>query len=167
MQSALRGDALQSAVDMGPDEPTTLQSVTLIIAIAGFVLSVTALIWQFVSWWLGGARVEVELTTREEQPGDPQGSTDFVITARNKGRAAVSVSTWGLIGANGFRILPEYFDGPDERHSILGLHHTRWLVRKLDVQRDAADAGERPQDWKAFVVLGTGKRVASNGTVRF
>lgn len=74
--------------------------VAISIAVLGLVLSTISLTWQVVQWKLAGSRVKVETRLAMGIGGQPLYDKLLMITARNVGRTAISLTGWGLLHAD-------------------------------------------------------------------
>ena len=102
------------------------------VAIVGVVLAGGSLLWQYLSWRDSGPVIAVELGNGISTLGDElrPGYAVLIVTARNRGRAPVQVTGWGLR-------LPDGRDAVQPRNlafnpvtpaTIEGGHHLQWLL---------------------------------------
>ena len=138
---------------------TALDAWTLAIAAVAFVLSISAFVWRIIEWTLSGSRIKVDThllitasRTRE--------SRDLVrVRARNVGRLAVDVSSWGLRLPDGQFLSLAEDDGPhrlEPGQAVSWDGETRFVARTLVENGYAPDA-----ELRASVYLGTGKTVVT------
>jgi hypothetical protein len=66
------------------------------LSIIAIVLSVTSLGWQVISWKLSGPVVKITANQALPTYGPELGDPHVCVTARNQGRAPVTVNGWGL-----------------------------------------------------------------------
>jgi hypothetical protein len=164
---------------------TSFQVLTLIIAIAGLALSLTALVWQIVSWLYTGSRVKVALS--EAVILTPRGSMDvYAIMARNVGRTAVSITGWGLLlvpnrpsGSVLRRMASNYrprgnmivvpnpvpWQGPRSPYTLDGQHSATWYVLKNDIAQEIDDDDRERRHLRGYVNLATGKSPVSRSRI--
>ena len=69
---------------------------SFILGIVGTTTGVLALIWDVITWRSSGPAVTVTATQAFPTYGDHVGDPLTCVTARNSGRAPVTVSSWGL-----------------------------------------------------------------------
>jgi hypothetical protein len=151
-------------------DPTALDITTLVIAVLALTLSVAALVWQVVSWWLAGAIVRV--TTRFAIGVGPVigGARLIAINVRNVGRAAVSVEQWGLSLPSAHVQLvvpaPDPWMGPEVSHTLEGGHSQTWYF-PLDQVQWALNASQLSEgEVFGIASLGTGKQIVAKQGVR-
>jgi hypothetical protein len=108
---------------MMPETTSTLDIVTLVIAVLGLMAAAISLVWQIVSWRLTGPLVKVSVS-RGFLVGVPGPVPEIIsVTARNVGRSNVSIGAWGLRLPNGERLvvpIPEAWAGPRVPYTLMG-----------------------------------------------
>lgn len=76
--------------------------MTLALAILGLVLSLLSLLWQGYTWRRNGAVLRVKVTNSFPVYGDQLGDHYVTVTVVNEGRAATTVTGWGIdMGGHG------------------------------------------------------------------
>ena len=144
-------------------EPTTLDLITLVIAILGLVASVVALVWQVLSWRMSGSRVKVEGRHAVIVPDD-EGIHVLAVNAHNIGRIQVSVTGWGFSYPNkthipGHAYQPMAWINPKVPHTLEPGHSASWHLPIDVVKKAALDQGyDLPVSVVPLVHLGTGKQ---------
>lgn len=166
---------------MPESSPSTLDVVTLIVAILGIVLAGASLAWQAASFMLAGSRVRVKLRrgalrrgasgglARLAGPLDPsesdyemmrqQGFTDDVLIAevRNVGRMAVSVESVSLDAEDGWGFAhPGDPENPALPHRLEAGSRQSWHVAIPPLQK-VVDRDKKARKAWMTVELGTGK----------
>lgn len=151
-------------------DATALDITTLVIAVVALALSVAALVWQIVSWWLTGAIVKV--ATRLAVGVGPMigGVKMIAIDVRNVGRSPVSIEQWGLsLPAAKMQLVipaPLPWMGPTVPLTLEGGHSKTWYM-SIDEVRNAL-LQSRLSEGKVFAAasLGNGRQVvAKKGVV--
>jgi len=163
--------------------PTTLDLVTLVIAVLGLLVSGIALTWQVLQHVLSGDRVYVELLWGGFRNGAvavgpirgasldsmvSQGFTEFIfaVRGRNKGRQAVDVTGYQVSIDGGFSYsLPGWHPNPATPHRLEPGSSVTFYVPMPDVIA-AIDAtheviGGTSSNLRGTLDLGTGKTVHS------
>jgi hypothetical protein len=74
---------------------------SLILGIVGTATGIGALTWQVITWKRSGPVVTVTANQAFPTYGDQLGEPVTSVTARNSGRAPVTVSSWGLRFSDG------------------------------------------------------------------
>lgn len=83
----------------GPEIRLPLRLVpvaSLILGIIGSVTGIGALAWQFYTWARSGPVITVSTSQGFPVHGNRLGEQTTGITARNSGRAPITVNSWGL-----------------------------------------------------------------------
>lgn len=146
------------------DAPSALEIATLVIAVVGLVLGVVSLVWQMVSWTYEGPRIKVQ-TTRGFRVSGAGATSDahVVVTARNVGRSAVELTSWGFdLGRDTTTFMPPTVSTPTRLPSTLaGGHEAKFFLAEAQLKEAVARAntGQQP---RAFVTIATGKRCYSS-----
>jgi hypothetical protein len=73
--------------------PSTLDIVTLVVAILAFSVALASLVWQMASWRLSGPRVIVEIGLGFSVSS---GTPVLSVAARNTGRADTQITSWAI-----------------------------------------------------------------------
>lgn len=162
---------------------STLDIITLVVAIVGVMLALASLVWQGAVFVLSGSRVRVNLrrgalrrdaagaVARIAGPTNPTGS-DYalihnqgftedvlIVDVRNVGRMAVSVEQIAAASEDGWGFArladPE---NPALPHRLEPGAKETWHVEMLPFQR-LVDADSRPRRAWITVELGTGRVV--------
>lgn len=68
--------------------------MTLAVALTGLLLSLVSLGWQIWSWYSSGPRVRVSTSNAYPVFGHQIGDHYVVVTATNRGRSAVTLTSW-------------------------------------------------------------------------
>lgn len=136
--------------------------MTIAIALVALALSVVSLGWQAWSWKNNGPVVEVKVSnaiTDALTPGDAQHYVE--VEAINTGRAATSVTGWGIGmpgGANVYVTMPlrisESLPCRLESHS-----KAAFFIEGDELRRVHHERGIAFEDMKPWVDLGSGKRI--------
>ena len=127
-----------------PETTSTLDIVTLVIAVLGLVAAAISLVWQIVSWRLTGPVVKVSVSMGVLVGVSGPGHAIISITARNVGRSNVSIGAWGLRLPNGERLIvpiPEAWAGPRVPYTLMGGHSESWRMDHDEVHQSLIDAG--------------------------
>ncbi len=163
-----------------------MDTVTLVIAVVGLVLSVASLTWQVSTFLLSGARVRCELrhvgvapgrTWASVPPRNPlrlppelteQGFTDerLAVIARNVGRLPVSVERYALMfgaGINFGSVRPESHE-PQLPHRLEPGEQATWMLSLAEARDIVSHARKGPQRAWMTVELGNGKTVRTRET---
>lgn len=175
---------------MPEPSPSTLQIVTLIVAIVAVALACASLAWQGASFVLSGSRVRVKLrrgairrglpggTARIAGPLNPrlddyeimrrQGFTDevLIVEVRNVGRMAVSVESVSLDADDGWGFAhpgdPENATLP---HRLEAGSRQSWHIA-LEPLQAIVDLDRKVRKAWMTVELGTGKALRTKDEVR-
>ncbi len=145
-----------------------MSSAPAYVSYLGAATGILSLLWQIVSWRRSGSRVRV--ASKHALPILPRGPDSWYLTveARNAGRLAVTVDSWG-------------FSMGRRRGNIVPLRHEPWFDRvplRLEpgasatfgmpadeVRRLAQEQGVSLAQLKPWVSLGDGSRVVSRRSV--
>jgi len=133
----------------------------IVISIVALVVSAASLAWQVASWKRSGPVVKVTaaqlLPVFDHGPGD----WHIAVTARNSGRAPVTVTGWGLRFPDGqtYTMLVNLPWSTPLDHRLDAGTEGSWMIATEDVKRECAARGIRYQDLTAFVRLGNGRTV--------
>ena len=143
-------------------EATSLDIVTLVIAVLALSASVGALVWAMVAWRLTGSWVKVKATwsfnpdTRIEVIG---------IRARNVGRTPVSVIRWGFKLPDKRHIpggmYQELWSGPRIPYRLEPGHSEGWRMPLDDIRKILASEGLEGIKLRPYIELGTGKEAVA------
>lgn len=147
MTSLVMGLVVAAPADPGP---TTLDLVTLAIAVFAAITSVAALVWQIASFRLTGARVKVDLKIAwlgsggaavgvpgTWQPGvSPSPSVHLeclAVHVRNEGRMPASITGWWVkIGPGQLGYVESLWNKPVP-HRLDGGEENTWFVERAQV----------------------------------
>jgi hypothetical protein len=144
-------------------------SATLVIAVAGLVLSVLSLGWQAFTWRASGARVRLSVGSAIPTYGPELGPVHAQLTVRNVGRGTVEVSSWGVsINGGNLALFPDASALPNPKLPMtLAGGHTLELqvsteyVAQAYRQQVAAGKASPTTPLELWVKLGDGKRIAA------
>lgn len=75
--------------------------MTLALAVIGTLLSLLSLSWQAFTWSRSGAVIRVTASNSFPVFGEELGNHHVTVTAVNKGRAATTLTHWGIDMGNG------------------------------------------------------------------
>jgi hypothetical protein len=131
------------------------------IACAAFVIGGISLAWQIISWRRSGPVVVVD--AHQSFPvfaGDRPGDLHTQVTARNRGRAAVTVTSWGFslpTGENAFWNATRW--STSLPHRLEPHSEASWFVDTDSIKFGAAQNGVAYQSLRAYVTLANGKCV--------
>jgi hypothetical protein len=143
---------------LNSNEPTTLDYITLVIAVLGFGLAVASLAWQVVQFILTGSRVKV-FTILESWPE----KTPIGVRARNVGRMGVAVTEVGFEPHGGFksgdRLWRVILNGPLLPHTLEPGQEATWTFNEAEHRAFLVDKEGR--DARAYADLATGGRVVA------
>jgi hypothetical protein len=144
--------------------------VTLVFAVLGVVLAVVSLVWQAVTFLLGGARVKTRLLLGGLGPGgailwelgdesaelSPEDLPVVAVEVTNSGRTDLDVVGWGLDYGRGLTFIPSPWS-PNKELPFRLKHGSQqiWFVKREDADH-AANAVGRAHAVSGFVRLGTG-----------
>ncbi|MGI5214962.1 hypothetical protein [Plantactinospora sp. CA-290183] len=137
-------------------------AVPVVLSIIAIVMSAASLLWQVVSWRRSGPVVTV--TVAQSLAAFPTGAEWFTsVTARNTGRAPITVTGWGFQTPDGGSVVqlrPVAWASPVPYRLEPGSEGS-WLMATDDVQGTSAERGVRYQDLRAFVRLADGRTVTA------
>jgi hypothetical protein len=148
-------------------------TTALILSILALVLSLGSLSWQAWSWFRSGPVLRVKVTNivadsgRISAYGIPEPDHYVQVEVVNHGRAAATISTWGIElpgGESMFVTLPppisDRLPGRLEPHASLRLHVEGEELRKLSRERGVPFKAMRP-----WVASATGRKIYARSGV--
>ena len=141
--------------------PTSLDLITLVIAVVGLLAAMGSLAWQIFSWRLTGSKVKV---AGSHGFTVPDASIDvLIVTAANVGRTPVAVDGWGFELPNKSTLVGHMFaddlHGPRVPITLAPGHSETWRLEKGRIINTLADTNFKPGvKLRPFVSLGTGKK---------
>lgn len=170
--------------------PGEAMTSTFILAVLALIISTSSLTWQIVQYLLGASRPFVDLQAGGLVEGEavimPIEGTDFgqldrmgfgtpvvAVQIQNRGRLAVSVTSWSITFDNGARFIPSDWYPNDkaplphrlepgaEVIYLCDLHHI--AASELDMRRSKKPA----KSCRAAASFGTGKVVRSKTKLTF
>lgn len=181
------------AVGVG-DKVTALDVVTLVTAMLGALTGIAALAWQWTTWSLSGARIQVDLkhawlgrggaitgvpgTWKDTRP--PAAGYDLeclAVETRNVGRMPASITGWAVeVGVASLG----YFDSPWNKplpHRLESGESVTWFVERATVESMSSVLRKgtwngRPREYvdpsilRARVATGDGKTHRSKRTLK-
>jgi hypothetical protein len=142
-----------------------LACMTLIVALAGLVISLVSIAWQVWTYLNDGPRVKVEAssTLTFYGPSGPQQVRDSHVTIRaiNRGRAAATIASWGLQLPSGENLIEvEAPNGSNPLSNRLEPHSAAEFHVPADSLRDECRQRHiNPDRSRAWVMLASGKQV--------
>ena len=147
---------------------TTLDIVTLVVAIFAFGVALASLVWHFASWRLSGVRVTVDIgLSLAYSSGEPL----ITLTARNIGRTDKQITSWAIRLPDERSYVPGLspgsFIGPPMPLRLAAGHSETWNVFVPGTKETLSSAGYPPDtELRDVVFLGSGKYVASKKAIR-
>jgi hypothetical protein len=141
----------------------TAVDASLIVSLVALGLSVVSIGWQAWTWRRSGAVVKVTASQSFPVFGSDVGDPHVSVTATNKGRSPVTVNSWGFETPTGNKIFvtqPLSWSTPLE-HRLEPGTEASWYAVTEEIVNTCRDNGVRYQDLRAWVRLGTGRRVYS------
>lgn len=165
-----------------PSGVTALDTVTLVVAVAGLLIATISLTWQIIQHRLTGSVIRVELLAGAFGRGGvatgpiagfnmrslaSQGFNDpvFAVRGRNVGRLAVDVTSWDIYTGDGFGFtLPGYGPNPALPYRLEPGSTVTFYCPVADVRAlfDGKKAiGETDSRARGSLTLGTGAIVQS------
>ena len=153
------------------DDPvSSLDILTLVIAIVGAVAGLLSLGWQALSWFLTGPVVKVSIGEGIFTMTDGTLGPDVVyVRAMNRGRSEVSVTAWAIklpSGRTFVQMQPAPWTGRRCPHTLAGKHDVTWYSLRTDLAQAVARDGLRTASLHGVVSLGgSGKDKVSRGTI--
>jgi hypothetical protein len=133
----------------------------IIISICALVVSVVSLSWQVVSWLRAGPVIKVKGHSSFPYVGGVVGDHHLSVTATNEGRAAATITGWGLALPNGSSIVPHSapLPGvPDLPHRLESHAEASWHVLHTELVHACTAQGVDISQVRPFVhVAGRGK----------
>lgn len=149
--------------------PETARVLTLVIALLALLLSVASLVWQMLSWRYTGSFVKVDNHAKfVVLPSGPPHGYLVSVTARNVGRAAVTVTGMAFklkTGESLMSLLPEYWQGPATPHRLEAGDEVRWYAQHEKLL-DGITGKPDEAEVVAEVFLATGKKATAGGRWR-
>lgn len=170
---------------MAQPGPTTLDLITLVLAIIGTVGTVALTVWAIAEWRLSGGRVRVTLLAAALGGGgvaisgksldvwrtDPTFNQQaFAVEVRSTGRLPVTVEKWAILCARGSVSLLENVWGPTLPHRLEAISSATWYLPADGVIAAQASfvkgIGTPNTPIRAEVILGDGRVVRSKNSIR-
>lgn len=163
---------------------------TLLMAVLALIISTASLSWQIVLYLLGASRPVVQLQAgglvEDEAIIMPIGAADsdqlkrhgfgipvVAVTIQNRGRLAVSVTSWSIAFDNGAKFLPPKWYPNDQSplpHRLDPGAEVTFLceLRRIEVAgAGMRDATKPPKYCRGSATFGTGKTVYSHTKLTF
>jgi hypothetical protein len=134
---------------------------SLILGVVGTVTGLGALAWQVIIWQRSGPVVAVSAIQAFPTYGDRVGEQVTCVTARNSGRAPVTVSSWGLRFPDGqVMFVRQPFAGSDALPYRLEEGASgSWYIETVAVAEACRAHGVDYQDLTAYVNLANGQTI--------
>jgi hypothetical protein len=141
--------------------PGPVEVTSFILGIVGTVTGIGALVWQVITWKRSGPVVTVTAMQALPTYGDRVGDPLTCVTARNSGRAPVTVSSWGLRFPDGqVMFIRQAFAGSDALPYRLEAGASgSWSVETTAVAETCKAHGVDYADLTAYVNLANGQSV--------
>lgn len=141
---------------------------TLILSILALVVSVTALGWQFVSWWKSGPAVGTDTLSGMviDQPEHPE---VLILVVNSRGRLPITVEQWGFVIKDTLYGPAGWTSGPEVPHRMEPDLEARWVLDYREARQWLSQnyPNERHYwDLVPYVRRGSGKRVYGRKVVR-
>jgi hypothetical protein len=99
---------------------------TLILAILALAVSLSALVWQFVSWRLSGPRIGTDtlsgMVIGEQHP------EVLVLVVNSRGRLPITIYQWGFLIKGTLLAPPGWTNGPELPHRLEPDSEARWVL---------------------------------------
>jgi hypothetical protein len=132
-----------------------------ILSITAIVLSVVSIAWQVKTWRESGPVVQVTANQAFLTYGPEISDPHVDVTATNKGRAPITVKSWGLElpGGQHMAMLEYSRMSASLPHRLEPGADASWYVETKTVTEKCASEGVRYQDLTAYVTLGDGRTV--------
>lgn len=133
----------------------------IVISTCALVVSVVSLSWQVVSWLRTGPVIKVKGHSAAPIIGGVMGEHHLSVTAVNKGRAAATITGWGLLLPNDMTIVPQSAQLPgvhDLPHRLESHAEASWYVLHDELTRACQERSVAISQVRPFVdVAGRGK----------
>ncbi|MCX4908049.1 hypothetical protein [Streptomyces sp. NBC_00878] len=133
----------------------------IVISICALTVSAVSLGWQVVSWLRTGPVIKVKGHSAMPYVGGVVGDHHLSVTAVNEGRAAATITGWGLLLPNSMTIvvqsarLPGVHDLP---HRLESHAEASWYILHDELDRACQQQGVAISQVRPFVdVAGQGK----------
>lgn len=140
---------------------SSLDIVTLVIAVAGLSLAVASLGWQVFAWHASGSKVKVETELGILGYPDDRMDSYIGVTVRNVGRTAIDVTSWALALPDGMHLAilePEPWSGPEPPVRLEPGQAQTWRLLAEKTRNSLVLEGYSPDTVvKGRVTLATGK----------
>jgi hypothetical protein len=138
-----------------------VEVASLIFGVVGTVTGIGALMWQVITWRRSGPVVTVTANQALPAHGDQLGEPLTSVTARNSGRAPVTVSSWGLRFPDGQTIfVRQPFAGSNQLPYRLEEGASgSWFIETGAVVETCKAHGVDYADLTAYVSLADGRSV--------
>ncbi len=135
--------------------------VAIIISICALVVSVVSLTWQMISWLRSGPVIKVKGHSAFPFVGGVAGEHHLSVTATNEGRAAATITGWGLVLPDGTSIVPNSAPLPgvhDLPHRLESHAEASWYILHTELVHACTARGVDISQVRPFVhVAGRGK----------
>jgi hypothetical protein len=145
------------------------QWLTAGIAVLGLVLAVASLVWQIITWRLTGSVVKIDLAYAFTVGGTMESTACFSITARNLGRLAVAIDSWGLKlppeGATMVTPNPRPWQGPPVPVTLEAGHSVTWYMVRDEIIGELRAHFAPGVQVRGMVRTGTGEMIVSKRAI--
>lgn len=148
-------------------EPTTLDLITLAVAVLGVVTGAASLVWQWYSFRRSGPDVAVRISWGIAPASlvDDDMVLVLIVEANNSGRQPIQITSWGIAlpGKMGSiqTLYPSFGSSPVPTVLEAG-HSASWMIQTARLDRQLHEvSSSRSLKLRGWVSLGTGKKVAS------
>ncbi|GAB2731733.1 hypothetical protein [Streptomyces bullii] len=141
---------------------------SLLISIGALLVSVIALVWQFISWLRTGPVIQVRTHYAIPVIGGEMSTEEFLaVSATNRGRSPATITSWGLLLPGGATTAADSAPLPGVEalpFRIDPYAETSWYIANHEVERICHVRGCRRSDIRPFVIVSgqgrkTGKRL--------
>ena len=139
--------------------------IALVIAIYAALVATASVIAQVVTWRASGARVEVTTNYGFLVSGPRVSDQHVIVTATNKGRASVALTSWGfdLGGDRKLVVLQPLPQSTGLPHTLDGGHEASFFMALDDFENSMREHGHNSA--RAYVKLGNDKRVLAKKSI--
>jgi hypothetical protein len=136
-------------------------AASLILGVVGTITGLGALAWQVIIWQHSGPVVAVSAIQAIPTYGDHLGEQLTCVTARNSGRAPVTVSSWGLRFPDGQVMVIRQPSAPSDLlpYRLEEGASGSWYIETAAVAETCRAHGVDYDDLTAYVNLANGQTV--------
>jgi hypothetical protein len=149
-------------------EGSNMDLTARILSILALVVSLSALLWQFVSWRLSGPRVRADSLSGIAL-GQPDHPEVLVLIVNSRGRLPITVQQWGFVIKGTLQAPTGWTSGPELPHRMEPDSEARWMLDYREARqwlRQNYPSQRRYRDLVPFVRRGGGKWVYGGKVVR-